>query len=82
MNEKDLKFINEHLYRNFLYFMESADASRLAESITDVVADDIMDTADPNNWNSSDINIALSRQKKRRDSVASLRQALGFPNMV
>ena len=61
MNEKDLKFINEHLYRKFLYFMESADASRLAESITDVVADDIMDTADPDKWNSSDINIALSR---------------------
>lgn len=61
MNEKDLKFINEHLYRNFLYFMESADAGRLAESITDAVADNIMETADPDKWNSSDINIALSR---------------------
>jgi hypothetical protein len=41
--------------------MESADAGAIADALTDKVVEDITETADIEKWNSSDIDIALSR---------------------
>lgn len=54
-------YINEYIYRRFLVFMESADAGAIADALTDKVIEDITETADIEKWNSSDIDIALSR---------------------
>ena len=54
-------YINEYIYRRFLVFMESREAAEMAYALTDKVIKDIEETADIENWNSSDIDIALSR---------------------
>ena len=54
-------YINEYIYRRFLVFMESRDAGEMAYALTDKVIDDITETADIENWNDCDIDIALSR---------------------
>lgn len=54
-------YINEYIYRRFLVFMESRDAGAIADALTDKVIDDIVETADKENWNDCDIDIALSR---------------------
>lgn len=61
MDNNGKKFIDEHLYRHFLHFMESADASELAAAITDDIATDIEETADSENWTSGDVDMALAR---------------------
>ena len=53
--------INDYIYRMFLNFMESREAGEMAYALTDKVIDDMVETADADNWNTSDINLALSR---------------------
>ena len=53
--------INDYIYRMFLNFMESREAGEMAYALTDKVIEDMVETADVDNWNTSDINIALSR---------------------
>ena len=54
-------YINDYIYRMFLNFMESREAGEMAYALTDKVIEDMVETADVDNWNTSDINIALSR---------------------
>ena len=61
MDKNGKRFIDEHLYRHFLHFMESSDASELASAITDDIATDIEETADSENWTSGDVDMALAR---------------------
>ena len=60
MNERQRRYVNEYIYRKFLLFMDCSDASRLADSITDGIVNDIEETAGED-WHSGDIDIALSR---------------------
>lgn len=53
--------INDYIYRMFLNFMESREAGEMAYALTDKVIEDMIETADVDNWNTSDINLALSR---------------------
>lgn len=53
--------INDYIYRMFLNFMESREAGEMAYALTDKVIEDMVETADVDNWNTSDINLALSR---------------------
>lgn len=61
MNQITREFINEHIYRRFLTFMESVDAGEMAYALTDEVMKDVLETADPDNWHSGDVDIALGR---------------------
>lgn len=67
MDKKDKQFINEIIYRKFLSVgFESIDAGRVADALTDEVAEDVEETADPENWHSGDVEIALARVLKKR----------------
>lgn len=59
--EQKRNYINEYIYRKFLVFMESREAGEMAYALTDKVIEDMAETADVDNWNDSDINMALSR---------------------
>ena len=54
-------YINDYIYRIFIRFTESREAGEIADALTDSVIEDIVETADADNWNNSDIDIALSR---------------------
>lgn len=66
MDKGQLLYINEYMYRMFLHFMDSSDAGRLSDELQDDVVRDIEETADGDNWNSSDVNIAMSRVLLKR----------------
>lgn len=55
------EIINEHIYRCFLTFMDSIEAKKLADALQADVEQDVDETADKEKWNSSDIDIALTR---------------------
>lgn len=61
MMEQKRNYINNYIYSIFLRFMESREAGEMAYALTDSVIEDIVETADVDNWNDSDIDIALSR---------------------
>ena len=66
MDRKQLFYINEYMYRRFLNFMNSEDAGKLSDALEDDVARDIEETADKDNWNSSDVEIAMTRVLLKR----------------
>lgn len=53
--------INDYIYRMFLNFMESREAGEMADALTNKVIEDMLETADTDNWYTSDIDLALSR---------------------
>jgi hypothetical protein len=66
MDKGQLLYINEYMYRHFLNFMDSEDAGKIADALQDDVARDIEETADKDNWNSSDVEIAMTRVLLKR----------------
>ena len=67
MNKKDKLFINEIIYRKFLSIgLNSLDAGSVSDALTDEVSEDVEETADPENWHSGDVEIALARVLKKR----------------
>lgn len=67
MNKKDKQFINEIIYRKFLSVgFDSIDAGRVADALTNEVVEDVEETADPENWHSGDVEIALARVLKKK----------------
>lgn len=67
MEKTDKKFVNEVLYRRLLYVIpDSIEAGEVANALQDEVVRDIAETADPDNWHSGDIDIALGRVLKKR----------------
>ena len=67
MNKKDKRFINEIIYRKFLSIgFDSIDAGSVADALTDEVVEDVEETADPENWHSGDVEMALARVLKKR----------------
>ncbi len=67
MTKTDKKFVNEVLYRRLLYVIpDSIEAGEVANALQDEVVRDIAETADPANWHSGDIDIALGRVLKKR----------------
>jgi len=66
MDREQLFRINEYMYRKFLNFMDSEDAGKIADALEDDVARDIEETADKDNWNSSDVEIAMTRVLLKR----------------
>ena len=67
MNKKDKQFINEIIYRKFLSSgFDSIDAGSVADALTDEVVEDVEETADPENWHSGDVEMALARVLKKR----------------
>ena len=55
MNMTAREQINNYIYRMFLNFMESREAGEMAYALTDKVIEDMVETADVDNWNTSDI---------------------------
>jgi hypothetical protein len=66
MDRERLFYINDYIYRKFLNFMDSEDAGKIADALEDDVARDIEETADKDKWNSSDIEIAMTRVLLKR----------------
>lgn len=66
MNEKQIDFVSEYIYRFFLHIADSIEAGKLAEALLPEVVDDIESTADPDEWGSGDIDIALTRVLVKR----------------
>lgn len=67
MEKNDKEFVNEVLYSRLLYVIpDSIEAGDVANALQDEVMQDIAETADPDNWHSGDIDIALSRVLKKR----------------
>ena len=65
MDGKRRKYVEEYIYRKFLIFMDSCDATLFAESLAEDVVSDIEETADEN-FNGADIEIAITRVLKAR----------------
>lgn len=67
MEAKSKEWVNEYLYRRILILIpDSIEAGEVANALQDEVMQGIADTADPDNWHSGDIDIALARVMKRR----------------
>lgn len=66
MTDRDKKYISEYMYRMFLHIMGSLDAERLSDALQDDVVKDIEETADSDNWNWSDVDIAMTRVLLKR----------------
>lgn len=67
MTQKEIQFVNDQIYVMFLPITcDSIDSGKIADAITDEVVEDIMETADPNGWNSEDIRIAVTRVIKNK----------------
>ena len=66
MTDRNKEYINDYMYRMFMHFMDSSDAGRLSDELQDDVVSDIEETADSDNWNSSDVDIAMSRVLLKR----------------
>lgn len=66
MTDRDKEYVNDYMYRMFLHFMDSEDAGKIADALQDDVARDIEETADGDNWNSSDVEIAMTRVLLKR----------------
>lgn len=64
MSRTKEEIVNEYIYRMLLNFMDSCDASEIADSITDEVLTDIEETADIE-FNNCDIEIAFARLLKK-----------------
>lgn len=61
------KFVNDHLYAKFLnFYPDSQDAGAVADAITNDVVDDVLETADPDNWHSGDVDISTMRVLRKR----------------
>ena len=67
MAKIDKEFVNEVLYRRLLYVIpDSIEAGEVANALQDEVVLDIVETADPDNWHSGDVDISLGRVLKKR----------------
>jgi hypothetical protein len=67
MQKNSKQFVNDYLYRRLLHVIsDSIEAGEVANALQDDVMQDIAETADPDNWHSGDIDIALSRVLKKR----------------
>ena len=67
MEESNKNWVNEYLYRRLLNVIpDSNEAGEVANALQDEVMEDIAETADPENWHSGDIDIALARVLKKR----------------
>lgn len=65
-------YINEVIYNKFLTIgFESLDAGAVADALTNDVANDVEETADTDNWNSCDVEIAIVRVLKQRLGIES-----------
>jgi hypothetical protein len=70
MTQKEIQFVNDQIYAMFLPIAcDSIDSGAIADAITDEVVEDIMETADPNGWNSEDIRIAVTRVIKNKLNI-------------
>ena len=64
------KFVNDCIYAKFLnVYNNSLDAGAVADAITDDVVNDILETADPENWHSGDVDISTMRVLKKRLNI-------------
>lgn len=61
MKKEDKEYIVKHITYRSLGFMDSRDAQKIAEKMLPAVVKDINETADPENWNYNDIDIAVKR---------------------
>lgn len=62
--------VDEWLWMHFKNICnDDRDAEKLAQSVADDVINDVKETADPQNWNFDDINIAFTRVLKKRLGV-------------
>ena len=66
MTDRNKECINDYMYRMFLHFMDSSDAGRLSDELQDDGVSDIEETGDGDNWNYSDVEIAMSRVLLKR----------------
>jgi len=67
MEVRSKEWVNEYLYRRLLNVIpDSIEAGEVANALQDEVMQDIAGTADPDNWHSGDIDIALARVMKKR----------------
>lgn len=61
------QYVNGYLYRTLLHLIpDSVECGEVADALQDDVMQDIRETADSENWNSADIDIALSRVLRKR----------------
>lgn len=61
------QYVNEYLYRTLLHLIpDSVECGEVVDALQDDVMQDIRETADLKNWNSGDIDIALSRVLRKR----------------
>lgn len=70
MTQKDIQFVNAHIYAIMLPIMhDSIDSGKIADNITNEVIEDIMETADSDNWTSEDVRIAVARVIKKKLNI-------------
>lgn len=65
-DDVDADEVNGMVVNRLANIMDTSDAQKIADVIYFEVADDVADTADPQNWNSGDVDIALVRVLKKR----------------
>lgn len=67
MKKNSKEGVNDYLYSRILILVpDSIEAGEVANALQDDVMQDIKETADPDNWHSGDIDIALSRVLRKR----------------
>lgn len=70
MTQKDIQFVNAHIYAIMLPIVrDSIDSGKIADNITNEVVEDIMETADHDYWTSEDVRIAVARVIKKKLNI-------------
>jgi len=63
---RDLDFVNEIIYRDFLSFMSGETAGEIADALQDEVWEDIQETANPNTWGGDDVEKSMERVLRKK----------------
>ena len=70
MKEDDIKFIRQIVFSLLLHIMDDfTDTEKIVDMFIDEVIEDVEETADPDNWGSEDVRIALARAIKKKLSI-------------
>ena len=70
MKEDDIKFIRQIVFSLLLRIMDDfTDTEKIVDLLIDEVIEDVEETADPDNWGSEDVRIALARAIKKKLSI-------------
>lgn len=66
MTKKEREYIGEYLFRKLYSLMDANDAEDVKCAIEERIVRDVEECADPDGWNSGDVDMAFARLLKEK----------------